>query len=358
MIKRDYYEVLGIGRGASEAQIKKAFRRLALESHPDRHPHDPQAEERFKEVSEAYEVLSDPQRRQIYDAYGHQGLEGAGFHGFTDLNDIFSSMGGIFEEFFGGMGGFGFGSHGGGRRRPHSGSDLRSDIAIPFLDAAHGTQREITITHQAPCDTCKGSGQAPGTGRAVCAACGGSGHITQRQGFFILQTTCPQCRGEGSRIEQFCEACRGHGRVRVTKKVNVKIPAGVESGMQLVLRGQGEAGEPGAPPGDLYVFVSVEAHPFFERRGDDLLCAVPISFPQAALGASIAVPGLDAEERVEIPPGAETGDEIRLKGKGLPSVQRPKHRGDQVVRLIVKTPKKLSKRQRALLEELLKESEG
>jgi molecular chaperone DnaJ len=357
MTKRDYYEVLGVARDASEAEIKKAYRQRALDYHPDRNP-DPQAEERFKEASEAYEVLSDAQKRQIYDAYGHQGLEGAGFHGFTDVDDIFGSMGDIFEEFFGGLGGFGFRQHRGGRRRARAGSDLRYDLTIPFDDAARGTEREITIHRQVACETCHGNGQAPGTGRAVCAACGGTGQITQRQGFFLLQTTCPQCRGEGSRVEKFCDACRGHGRVSETAKLSVKVPAGITDGMQLVLRGQGERGDPGAPPGDLYVVIAVEPHPFFERRGDDLLCSIPISFPQAALGAKMPVPALEGEIEMTIPAGTESGDEIRVKGKGLPSVSHPKRKGDQIVRIVVKTPKSLSKRQRELLEELLKEGEG
>ncbi len=351
MIKRDYYEVLGLHRGSSEAEVKKAYRQMALKFHPDRNPDDHAAEERFKEASEAYEVLSDPERRQIYDAYGHRGLEGSGFHGFNDLDDIFSSMGSIFEEFFGGMGGMGFGSHGRGRRHARPGADLRFDLRITFLEAAQGVEREISLSRQVPCEECGGSGQKPGTGRVNCAQCGGTGHVTQRQGFFVLQTVCPQCRGEGSRVEAYCDACRGAGRVAKPGKLTVKVPAGISDGMQLVLRGQGEHGERGAPPGDLYVFIAVEPHEFFQRDGDDLLCVVPISFPQAALGCTIQVPGLAGELDVEVPAGTESGREVRLKGKGLPSVHRPKHHGDQVVRFAVKTPQKLSKRQRQLLEE-------
>lgn len=353
MIKRDYYEILGIGRNASDEEIKKAYRKLALAYHPDRNrEHD--AEEKFKEASEAYEVLSDTGRRQIYDAYGHAGLEGSGFHGFTDVGDIFASMGDIFEEFFGGIGGFSFGGRAGGRHRVRIGADLRHDIRLTFLEAAGGLEREIAVSRQSSCETCRGSGMAPGTDRAPCQACGGAGQVTQRQGFFVLQTTCPACRGQGSRIEHPCDDCRGHGRVRTTKKLTVKVPAGIEDGMQLVLRGEGEAGEGGGPPGDLYVFVGVTPHEFFERQGDDILCSIPISFPQAALGATISVPTLEGEAEVAIPAGTETGDERRLKDKGLPNVHYRRRHGDQIIRFIVKTPKKLSKRQKELLEEFSK----
>ena len=350
MIKRDYYEVLGVARDASDDEIKKAYRKLALKYHPDRNrEHD--AEERFKEASEAYEVLCDSGRRQIYDAYGHSGLEGTGFHGFTNMNDIFSSMGDIFEEFFGGMGGFS------GRRRARMGADLRHDISVGFLESAGGVEREIEVAREVRCDSCEGSGMEPGTGRAACVACAGSGQVTQRQGFFVLSSPCPHCRGEGSKMEKPCGDCRGRGRVRKKKKLTVKVPAGIEDGMQLVLRGEGEAGEFGGPPGDLYVFVQVKTHDFFERRGDDVVCAVPISFPQAALGDSVKVPSLEGELEVEIPAGTESGDEARIKGRGFPNVHSRGRRGDQVVRFLVKTPKKLSKRQRELLEELKKSTD-
>ncbi len=351
MIKRDYYEILGVDRNAPDADIKKAYRQMALKYHPDRNP-EPDAEEKFKEASEAYEVLSDSQRRQIYDAYGHQGLQGSGFHGFTDLDDIFGSMGSIFEEFFGGMGGFGQGSS---RTWARTGRDMHYDLSISFMEAALGTEKEISVAREVRCDTCSGTGEKPGTGRKNCGTCGGAGQITQRQGFFILQTTCPQCRGEGSRIESPCEECRGRGRVRKSSTINVKVPAGIEAGTQLVLRGQGEGGERGGPAGDLYVFIGVAPHEFFSRRGDDLVCEIAVSFPQAALGARIRVPGLEEEIEIEIPPGSETGDELRIKSKGLPDVRRHKHRGDQIVRLSVKTPKKLTKRQRELIEQLMNE---
>jgi molecular chaperone DnaJ len=355
MIKRDYYEVLGVCRDASEAEIKKAYRRLALEHHPDRNPGDHSSEERFKEASEAYEVLSDSQRRQIYDAYGHSGLEGTGFHGFADVNDIFASMGDIFEEFFGGLGGLGFGRGRSRVRRARAGDDLRHEIRVSFNDSASGVEREIEIKRHVRCEACSGSGQAPGTGRVECSLCRGSGQITQRQGFFVLQSGCPQCRGEGSRVEKYCDECRGSGRIERKGKITVKVPPGVEDGMHLVLRGQGDIGEQGAPPGDLYVVVHVDPHPVLERRGDDVFIAVPVSFPQAALGAKITVPGIEQEIEVEIPQGTESGDEVRARGKGFPNVHRPRHRGDEVVRFIVKTPKKLSRRQRELIEALLAE---
>jgi len=355
MIKRDYYEVLEIERGASGDEIKKSYRRLALQYHPDRNSDDPGAEEKFKEASEAYEALSDPKRRQLYDTYGHRGLEGTGFHGFTDVNDIFSSMGDVFEEFFGGMGGFGFSGTGRAGGRPRRGADLRHDIAISFVEAAHGIEREISVTRQVRCDTCEGTGQESGTGRSTCEMCGGSGSATQRQGFFVIQTVCPRCGGEGSRIENPCADCRGHGRVNKTKSLSVKVPAGVEDEMRLVLRGEGQPGGKGGPPGDLYVFINVKPHDFFERHGDDLYCAVPISFPQAALGCRIEVPTLDSKMDVKVPEGTETGDEVRVRGKGLPNVHHRGRHGDQIIRFVVKTPKKLSKKQRKLLEEFMKD---
>lgn len=354
MIKRDYYEVLGLSRDASEGDIKKAYRRLALQYHPDRNQ-ETHAEEKFKEASEAYEVLSDSHRKQIYDAYGHQGLEGSGFHGFTDVQDIFSSMGSIFEEFFGGMGGFGFGrQQGRGRHRARAGADLKYDMTISFMEAARGVEREISLVKHMPCEACDGSGMAPGTGKITCLACAGTGQVTQRQGFFVLATPCEACHGQGVRIEKACEECRGGGRVRQSRKLTVKIPGGIDDGMQLCLRGEGEVGEMGGPSGDLYVLVRVMPHDFFERRDADLICTIPISFPQAALGGKTKVPSLEGEVEIEIPVGTETGDELRLRGKGLADIHHKKHYGDQIIRFVIKTPKKLSKKQRQLLEEFMK----
>lgn len=353
MIKRDYYEVLGVDRSISEAELKKAFRKLALKYHPDRNSEDPHAEEKFKEVSEAYEVLSDHKRREVYDAYGHRGLEGSGFHGFSDMDDIFSSMGSIFEEFFGGMGGAGFGARrGGGGSRGRRGSDLRLDLTVSFKESALGCERDVTVPKQVACESCTGSGMAPGTSRITCIACAGSGHVTQSQGFFVLQTTCPQCQGAGSKVEKSCDDCRGHGRVRKTKKLKVKVPAGIEDGMRLVLHGEGEAGEQGGIPGDLYVVVRVEHDEFFERRGDDLLCTVAISFPQAALGCKIDVPLIEGKREIDVPAGIDSFEEIKIRGGGFQNIQS-RRSGDLVVRIVVKTPKKLSKRERELISELL-----
>lgn len=354
MIKRDYYEVLGLDRSCSGADVKKAYRRLAMQYHPDRNPHDHEAEEKFKEASEAYEVLSDAQRRQIYDMYGHQGLDSRGFHGFTNIDEVFGSMSDIFEEFFGGMG-FGFGGRRTSRTRVRAGADIRHDISISFMEAARGVEKEIRVERHVTCEECEGKGHPPDVSPKVCEMCGGTGHVTQRQGFFVLQTGCPKCRGQGQVIEKYCDECRGAGRVRKSSKLAVKIPAGVEDGMRLILRNQGEKGEQGGPSGDLYVFISVEPHKVFERFGDDLLLAHEINFPTAALGGKVTVDGLEGEVEIEVPAGTQTGDEVRIKGKGLPSVHHPKRHGDQVVRFVVRVPKKLSKKQRELLKQLMDE---
>lgn len=349
MIKRDYYEVLGLDRSCSDAEIKKSYRRLALQYHPDRNPDDPNAEEQFKEASEAYEVLADCQRRQIYDAYGHAGLEGRGFHGFHDVDEIFGSMGDIFEEFFGGMG---FGSRRGARSRARIGADIRHDMEISFLESAKGVEREIEVERQVACETCGGRGYPEDSSPVTCKACNGAGHITQKQGFFVLQSVCPQCRGQGHVIDKFCEDCRGGGLVRKRSNLTVKVPAGVEDGMRLILRGQGESGEGGGPPGDLYVFIDVKPHDRFMRREDDLVLTEEVSFSQAALGAKITVEGLDGEVEMKVPAGTQAGDEVRIRGGGFPSVHRPGRTGDHVVSFVVRVPKKLSKRQRELIEKL------
>jgi len=354
MIKRDYYEVLGLERGCTGGDIKRAYRQLALKYHPDRNPDDPQAEEMFKEASEAYEVLSDNRKRQIYDVYGHQGLDRRGFHGFADVDEIFGSMGDIFEEFFGGMG-FGFGGSRSRRSRMRAGADLRHDVSISFMEAASGVEREIEVERHVVCDECEGRGYPADRPPRTCSACGGSGQMTQRQGFFVLQTACPTCRGQGAVVEKYCDDCRGAGRVRKKSKLSVKIPPGTEDGMRLVLRGQGERGDQGAPPGDLYVFIDVKPHERFQREGDDIVIFEEISFPLAALGGKIKVQGLEGDVEISIPPGSQSGDEVRIRGGGLASVRHAKRRGDEVVRLAVRVPKKLSKRQRKLIEELMDE---
>lgn len=355
MTKRDYYEILGVSKSADAAEIKKAYRQAALKYHPDRNEGDKESENKFKEASEAYEVLSDANKRQLYDSYGHAGLEGAGFRGFSGMNDIFSSFGSVFEEFFGGQGfsGFDMGFGGRGRSRARGGADLRHDITITFEESAFGTEKKVHVTKQDVCDACKGSGAAPGTSKEKCHVCHGSGHVSHSQGFFIMQSACPKCHGAGEVISKPCTECRGHGRVRRSKEIDVKVPAGVENGMRLILRGEGEAGENGGPAGDLYVVVSVKEHDLFVRDGDNVHMKLPISFPQAALGTKLTVPTLYGNEEIEIPLGSETGENIRLKGKGFMNVHSKK-KGDQFVQIFVKTPKKLSKKQKELLEEFMR----
>lgn len=352
MPKRDYYDILGVSRDADVAEIKKAYRQAALKCHPDRNPGNKEAEEAFKNASEAYEVLSDPQKRQVYDAYGHAGLEGTGFRGFTGVEDIFSTFGDLFEEFFGGWEDFGFGRKT-RSKRTRQGADLRHDIEVSLEESFFGVEHEVSIVKEAACDVCGGTGMQPGTSRETCRTCGGVGQVGHSQGFFMIQTTCPKCRGEGTVIGKPCHECRGHQRVRKKSTLKVKCPAGVEDGMRLILRGEGEAGYNSGPPGDLYVVIHVKPHDIFTRDGDDVICKVPISFPQAALGAKVPAPTLHGEELIEIPAGIETGERVKLKGKGFTNVHT-KRRGDESIEIVVKTPKKLSKRQRELLEEFIR----
>jgi molecular chaperone DnaJ len=342
--KRDYYEVLNVNRNSSDDELKASYRKLALQYHPDRNPGDKEAEEKFKEASEAYEVLRDPQKRNIYDQFGHQGLEGSGFSGFSGFDDIFSSFGGIFEEFFG---------FGGGRRsrsRAQKGSDLRYDLVLSFMEAAFGTETEIDLEKMETCSSCQGSACKPGTHPETCWQCSGTGQVSRSQGFFTVRTTCSQCRGSGQTISHPCNKCRGAGHVMVSKKVSVKIPAGVDTGSRLRLTGEGEAGSYGGPPGDLYVFIEVEHHEFFERRNIDIICQVEISFIQAALGDTIKVPTLKSEKKLGIPKGTQPGDLFRFHGEGIPSLKSRRH-GDQIVQVFIKTPTHLNKKQELLLKE-------
>lgn len=354
--KRDYYETLEVARDARAEDIKKSYRKLAMKYHPDKNAGDKNAEEKFKEVSEAYEVLSDAKKRQTYDQFGHAGLEGigAGFRGFRhfDMEEALRTFGGvfgdsIFDTFFGDVFGGRRTRRGGGAR----GSDLRYDLTIAFNEAAFGTKKKVIIPKTDTCGTCGGTGAKPGTERTTCPRCGGTGQIRAVQGFFSIQRPCDRCHGMGTIVSHPCTECAGAGRVRKRKTISVKIPAGAEEGTTLRVPGEGEAGERGGPSGNLYVVVHVEPHPIFDRYGDDILCEAPITFSRAALGGEIEVPTLDGKARLKIPAGTPSGQIFRLKGKGIVN-RRGYGRGDQHVRVIVETPKKLGKRQRHLLEEL------
>ena len=349
--KRDYYEILGVRQDATDDEIKSKYRKLALKYHPDKNPGDKQAEEQFMEAAEAYEVLRDHQKRGIYDQFGHQGLEGSGFSGFGGFEDIFSSFGGIFEDFFG---------FGGGRRtrsRAPRGADLRYDLKLSFMEAAFGTETEIEIGKMEVCPICNGSGTEPGTQPETCAYCHGLGQISQNQGFFTVRTTCPHCRGKGQTIPHPCPNCRGTTQVQVNKTVAVKIPAGVDNGSRLRLTDEGESGAHGGPPGDLYVFIHVEPHEFFSRENTEVICQIPISFVQAALGDKIEVPTLNGKKSLEITKGTQPGDLFRFHGEGIPSL-RDGRRGDQIIQVAIKTPTHLTKKQEALLREFVKLESG
>jgi molecular chaperone DnaJ len=350
--KRDYYEVLGVQKNASKDDIKKAYRKLAIQYHPDKNPGNKEAEEKFKEATEAYEILSDDQKKAAYDQFGFAGVEGmAGnpqdfsqaFRGFEDIfgGGDFSS---IFDTFFGG------GSsrrHSGG---PRQGANLRYDIEIPFKDAVFGTKVEIQYSRNDTCPACKGSGAANGAGKKVCPTCQGSGQVRRSSGFFSVASTCPSCGGEGYIIEHPCKECGGSGTQKKRQKIMVTIPPGVENGKRVVIPRQGDAGPSGGPPGDLYVFIRVKPHEYFERQDNDLYCAVPVSITQAALGSEIQVSTLEGKTiKVKIPPGIQNGKYLRIRDEGVPSGGR---RGDLYIHLVVKIPAKLSKRGRELMEEL------
>jgi molecular chaperone DnaJ len=342
--KRDFYEVLGIAREASADDVKKAYRQMALKYHPDRNPGDKEAEKKFREAAEAYDVLSDADKRQRYDRYGHAGIEGAAFHDFRSTDDIMSAFGDIFG---GGLFGDLFGDR---RRGPRPGPDLLMRLEIELTEAARGTSRTIEVNRQEFCSECKGSGAKKGTVATTCNYCGGRGQVVQARGFFQVATTCPACGGEGVRITDPCPGCRGSGRMQQTVTLQVDVPPGVESGMRLQLRNQGELGDVGAPRGNLQIQVMVKKHPFFERRRNDLICQVPISFSQAALGAEIQVPTLDGPDRMAVPRGTQSGDVVRIKGRGMPDISG-RGRGDELVEVVVETPRSLSPRQEELLRE-------
>jgi molecular chaperone DnaJ len=350
----DYYETLGVAKGASADDIKKAYRKLALKYHPDRNQGNKEAEEKFKEISIAYETLSNPEKRQQYDQFGHDAYTrqggGGGAHDYQRAQDIFS-------QFFGGGGGFSFEDlfGGGGRSRrdpnaPRRGDDLRYDLEIDFEDAMYGVEKTIDIAKMESCDECHGSGCAEGSGKKTCSRCGGSGTYTVSQGFFSVRQTCPVCSGSGQVIEKPCRKCRGRGQVQVSRPRTIRIPAGVDTGSQLRDSGQGGAGVNGGPAGDLYIFIHVRSNPVFERDGSNLYCKVPVSFAVAANGGTVEVPTISGKTKLNIPAGTQHGQILRLKGKGAPSLRRGMGRGDLHIQIIVETPVNLSKEQRELLE--------
>jgi molecular chaperone DnaJ len=349
--KRDYYEILGVERQATDQQLKSAYRKLALKHHPDRNPGDHRAEEQFKEAAEAYAVLADREKRSLYDRFGHAGVGAAaggaaGFDPtiFADFSDIFAGLGDA----------FGFGDLFGSRRRrggPQRGSDLRYDLEITFDEAAKGSETTIQIPREETCDTCAGSGAAPGTSAETCSQCRGSGQLRQQHGFLTVARPCPNCRGTGKTIAKPCTTCRGAGRVGRERKITVKIPAGISTGQRLRLYGEGEHGSAGGPQGDLYVVVHVQEHSFFHREEDDLYCEMPIAFSTLALGGDVKVPTLDGREEVHVPAGTQPGTRFKLRGKGMPNVSG-RGRGDLYVIARVTVPKKLSKDQKRAVEEL------
>jgi molecular chaperone DnaJ len=347
--QRDYYEILGVSRSASVEEIKAAYRKAALKWHPDRNPENKsEAEVKFRECTEAYSVLSDAQKRQVYDTYGHAGLSSAGgvdFNGtiFQDFHDIFGDFFG-FEDLFGGRGGR-------RSRRAQRGADLRYDMSLAFEEAATGVTTKIKLPRQEYCSACKGTGAKAGTGVATCQTCGGRGQLAYQQGFFTISRTCPHCQGAGQVVKERCPECRGQGRVEREKTIELRIPAGVDTGTRLRVTGEGEPGPNGGAPGDLYVVLEVKEHTFFERRGADLYCTIPISIAQATLGAELQVPGLSGEEKLKIPEGTQSGAVFRVRGKGL-SDPHGGGKGDLYYHVRVLTPTKLTREQRKLIEQL------
>jgi molecular chaperone DnaJ len=351
--QRDYYEILGVTKTASVEEIKAAYRKAALKWHPDRSPENKEeADHRFRECTEAYSVLSDTQKRQIYDTYGHEGLAGVGtqpdFNGtiFQDFHDIFGEFFG-FEDLFGAGGG----RRRGGGRRVQRGSDLRYDMTLTFEEAATGIATKIRVPRQEYCESCNGTGAKKGTGIVACQACGGRGQIVYQQGFFTINRTCPSCQGAGQIVKERCLDCKGQGRVDRERTIELRIPPGVDTGTRLRVQGEGEPGPNGGPAGDLYVVLEVREHSFFERRGADLYCTIPLSVSQASLGTELQVPGLTGEERLKIPEGTQSGAVFRIKGKGLPDPHGG-GRGDLYYHVRVLTPTKLTREQRKIMEQL------
>lgn len=361
MSKRDYYEILGVKKDASAEEIKLAYRRLALKYHPDRNPENhKEAEEKFKEICEAYEVLSDPQKRQTYDQFGHEGLRSAfkgtggfdwsDFTHFSDLEDIFGNFSDIFSGFGVDLSSFGFGGFGGRRAGPRRGSHLKVEVEITLQEAAKGAEKVVRVPRLENCSVCRGAGAKPGTKRVVCPECQGTGQIRTSGGFFTISRTCARCGGEGKIIQTPCSNCRGTGRVKIARKIHIKVPPGANTGLRLRIAGEGEAGTRGSRSGDLYVDIYVQPDEMFERHGNDLVCEIPISFTQAALGAEIEVPTLNGKVKMRVPAGTQSGKFFRIRGKGMPDVHGY-GRGDELVKVIIETPTGLNAKQRRLLQE-------
>lgn len=345
MQKRDYYEILGVRKDSSEQELKSAYRKLAIQHHPDKNAGDKEAEEKFKEGAEAYSVLSDPDQRAQYDRFGHAGVNSSagGFQGFDP--DVFSDFSDILGDFFG---------FGGSRRQPNQpgrGADLRYDLEINFMEAVAGVKTKIKIPRQETCQSCRGTGADPKEGLSTCTACQGQGSVRYQQGFFTIRRTCSTCQGQGQLIKKACSQCRGQGQVRNEKVLEIKIPAGVDQGSRLRIMGEGEGGPKGGPSGDLYVVLSVEEHPFFQRQDNNIYCEIPISFSQAALGGETTVPTLEKPQKIKIPAGTQSDTVFRLKGRGIVSLNGY-GKGDQLVRVKISTPKKLTKEQKELFEQL------
>ncbi len=354
--KRDYYEIIGVDRSAGADDIKKAYRKIAMQYHPDRNPGDKQAEEKFKEAAEAYAVLSDSSKRAQYDQFGHS-LGGRGFQGFEGFEDSFRGFGDvfgdIFEDFFG-VGG-GRGRQGGRGRR---GSDMEMGLELTLEEVLKGKEVPIEIPRRETCTECSGEGAEKGSKKTVCRDCGGHGEVRVSQGFFTMRRTCPTCQGEGEKIEKPCSVCRGEGRVKKVRKLSIKVPAGIENETRLKVTGEGEAGAKGGPRGDLYVYVRVKEHSFFERRGADLYCEILIPFTSAALGGDVPVPTLEAETSLKIPAGTPSGKIFKIKEQGLPVLGRGQHRGEQYVRVEIEVPDDLTPEQKKLLQEFAKSRGG
>lgn len=349
MTKRDYYEILGTARDASSEDIKRAYRQMALKYHPDRNPGNKEAEEKFKEAAEAYSVLIDPEKRSIYDRFGHEGLQGEGFRGFSGFD---SSIFGDFEDILGNF--FGFGDIFGTRRQrrtysPQRGRDLALELELSLGEAAFGVEKEVKLNRIEICPTCNGTGLRPGTEKSICPYCQGKGEVRYQQGFFVISRTCSHCGGTGKIITSPCDDCRGSGKVKKKKVLNIKIPAGVDNGTKLRLAGEGEAGDQGATRGDLYVIIRLKKHKFFEREGNDLYCQIAVSFTQAALGTTVEIPTLEKNELLQIPAGTQPSTVFKIKGKGIKELESSR-KGDLLVKVNIKTPQNLTKDQKLLLQ--------